>query len=98
MDARSSHELNQRYGVRKTPTLMIFRDGKQVKSAYEDLQGYRSAPVLVPFLSKHVGADITSVASADEMHSRKTKEPVMHSTSLTRLASHHRAAAYLRLP
>lgn len=76
MDARSSHELNQRYGVRKTPTLMIFRDGKQVKSAYEDLQGYRSAPVLVPFLSKHVGADITSVASADEIDALVEEEEV----------------------
>lgn len=67
VDARSSHDLNSRYGVRKTPTLMIFRDGESVKSAYEDLQGYRSAPVLVPFLQKHIGSDVTQVASAEDV-------------------------------
>ena len=55
IDSRNAHDLNQKYSVRQTPTLVLFHKGREVTSARADLQGYRSRDSLVPFVTGFKG-------------------------------------------
>mmetsp|Transcript_23885 Transcript_23885/g.28887 ORF Transcript_23885/g.28887 Transcript_23885/m.28887 type:complete len:562 (+) Transcript_23885:357-2042(+) len=68
VDSRSSSALNRQYGVKQTPTLLLFKRGEIIESATQDLQGYRTAATLGPFLENHIGPscyNITSTAQLD---------------------------------
>ncbi|QDZ20097.1 protein disulfide-isomerase [Chloropicon primus] len=61
IDSRNAHELNQKYRVRQTPTLVLFQNGREVTSSREDLQGYRTKDSLVPFVLGFRGPAVRKV-------------------------------------
>eukprot|EP00899_Mesostigma_viride_P022247 jgi/Mesvir1/3206/Mv16357-RA.1 len=67
VDARSSHNINREYGVRQTPTLLLFKNGSIVEESREDLHGLRAAPYIVQYLRRYVGSSVAKVSTREEL-------------------------------
>jgi len=70
LDSRGGGAINQKYGVRQTPTLILFQNGTEISSARKNLQGYRTFDALAPFLENHIAPQpepITSVSELDTL-------------------------------
>ena len=63
IDSRNAHHLNQKYSVRQTPTMVLFRGGHEIAEAREDLQGFRTTDSLVPFVLGFRGPTVAKVGS-----------------------------------
>ena len=67
IDSRNAYELSQRYGVRQTPTLVLFQNGQEVTAARSDLQGFRTKDSLVPYVLRFKGPVVKDIKAAKDV-------------------------------
>jgi len=70
IDSRSGGALNHRYGVKATPTMLLFKDGEQIVAARKDLQGYRTFDTLTYFLQHYVvpnPLEVSNITDIDQI-------------------------------
>ena len=67
VDTRTAHDLNRKYKVRQTPTMVLFRDGIEIAEARADIQGYRTEESLIPYLRNYVGPDVAVAKGPKKM-------------------------------
>lgn len=67
IDSRSGGALSHKYGVKGTPTMVLFYKGQEITTARKDLQGYRTYDSLYPFLLNHVGECPSAITSVNDL-------------------------------
>jgi len=67
IDSRGGGSLGQKYGVKGTPTMLLFYKGQEITAGRKELQGYRTYDALHPFLLNHIGDTPSSITSVNDL-------------------------------